>query len=397
LARWVYLANIRLPSERANAVHVLNQCQALIQAGEEVDLLLARRLVASPEAGKLSDLAQSMGLELLPRIKALPCLDLTWWADRLPEKPSLLIFYLQHLTFLALALVVVFLKPPGRLHTREVFLPLLGGWLLKLQGVRLSLELHDFPRSRFGLWIHRHSLRQVDGLVVISQGLAREVRASDLKPRRLLVLPDAVSDRFFNTCGSRPGLRRRLSLPQDGPLVLYAGGLYWAWKGVATLIKAQQFLDDRAWLVVVGGSPQAHQAHELKTLAESMGLKRVILTGFVPPAEVPAFLQAADVLVLPNSAKAEISRSYTSPLKLFEYLASSRPVVASDLPSLREVLIHGVNAWLVRPDDPAALAAGITTLLDAPDFGRKLADRGQKTALDNTWYRRARQLIDLAA
>ena len=67
---------------------------------------------------------------------------------------------------------------------------------------------------------------------------------------------------------------------------------------------------------------------------------RVTFTGLMPPAEVAARLREADVLVLPNPASA-ISSEFTSPLKLFEYMASGRPIVASDLPSLREVLRDG--------------------------------------------------------
>ena len=75
-------------------------------------------------------------------------------------------------------------------------------------------------------------------------------------------------------------------------------------------------------------------------------------TGLVPPAEVAAQLRAADVLVLPNPASA-ISSAFTSPLKLFEYMAAGRPIVATDLPSMREVLHAEENALLVEPGNAA--------------------------------------------
>jgi len=165
---------------------------------------------------------------------------------------------------------------------------------------------------------------------------------------------------------------------------------------VRTLIEAHRITGERAWLVIVGGSPQRRHLEELKVLVASLGLRRVILTGFVPPVQVPAYLQAADLLALPNSGAAEISRLYTSPLKLFEYLASGRPVIASDLPSIREILTHGLNGWLVPPDDPPALAAGITTLLDAPDLGSALARQGRAIARQHTWLKRAEGLMELA-
>jgi len=98
------------------------------------------------------------------------------------------------------------------------------------------------------------------------------------------------------------------------------------------------------------------------------------------------------VLVLPNSAQEPISREYTSPLKLFEYMAAGRPIVASDLPSLREVLSHSHNAWLVPPDDPAALAGALCTVRDDPALGSRLAAQASADIAAYTWDGRARRL-----
>jgi glycosyltransferase involved in cell wall biosynthesis len=114
----------------------------------------------------------------------------------------------------------------------------------------------------------------------------------------------------------------------------------------------------------------------------------------VPPADVANHLSRADILVLPNSANAVSSR-YTSPLKLFEYLAAGRPIVASDLPALREVLRDGINALLVPADDPAALAASLLRLIQ----DRPLAARLARTAFDDaalySWDARAARLESL--
>ena len=97
--------------------------------------------------------------------------------------------------------------------------------------------------------------------------------------------------------------------------------------------------------------------------------------------------------MLPNTAQAAISREHTSPLKLFEYMAAGRPIVASDLPSLREVLRHGDNAWLVQPDDPAALAQGIQHLLAEPALAARLAAQAQEEVQAYTWEQRAERIL----
>ena len=397
MADWAVVANIRVPSERADAVQVLNQCQALLGQGHRVTLYCAWRLFKSPEAQRMGDLKAAYGIGRLPMIIQVPCLDLTRIADRLDDEGLLsrIIFYLQHLSFLLLALLILLCTRPGAVLTREIHLAFLGGGLLRRARVRVVAELHNFPQTARGERLLRSALARVDGLAVISHGLAKRFGEAGLALARMEVLPDAVSERFFQDLGPRERLREELGLPLEGPLVLYAGGLYYAWKGVAALLRAQAESGERACLAIVGGSPVAGPVEELKGLARELGLKRVVFCGWVPPAQVPAHLQAADILVLPNSAGAEISRSYTSPLKLFEYLASGRPVIASDLPSLREVLDED-NALLVRPDDPAALGEAILRLADDPALADRLARRGRETARRYTWAARARGLSRLA-
>jgi glycosyltransferase involved in cell wall biosynthesis len=102
-------------------------------------------------------------------------------------------------------------------------------------------------------------------------------------------------------------------------------------------------------------------------------------------------LRRADILALPNPPTG-ISGAYTSPLKLFEYLAAGRPIVASDLPAIREVLQDEGPAVLVAPGDAQALAAAITRIAADPVFGQRLARAAYAAAGDYTWERRAERL-----
>ena len=102
-------------------------------------------------------------------------------------------------------------------------------------------------------------------------------------------------------------------------------------------------------------------------------MRNVRVVGHRPPAEARRYLAAADVAVIPLSGATIIAREHTSPLKMFEYMAAGVPIVASDLPSLREVLRHEHNALLVPPDDNAALAAAIERLLGDHELAARLA------------------------
>jgi glycosyltransferase involved in cell wall biosynthesis len=115
------------------------------------------------------------------------------------------------------------------------------------------------------------------------------------------------------------------------------------------------------------------------------------ITGLVPPADVSRRLAAASVLVLPNTASA-ISERYTSPLKLFEYLMLGRPIIASDLASIREVLDDGRTALLVPPGDAAALAAAIVRVRDDATLAAGLAANAAVLSAQYTWAARAGRL-----
>ena len=149
--------------------------------------------------------------------------------------------------------------------------------------------------------------------------------------------------------------------------------------------------------MIVGGHEKEPDLARVKALAERLHCAaRMTFTGLLPPSEVAARLRGADVVALPNPASA-ISSTFTSPLKLFEYMVSGRPIVASDLPAVREILRDGENALLVEPGNPEALAAGIRRIRNDAALGRRLAAQAMLDAGQYTWARRAERLEALFA
>ncbi len=224
-----------------------------------------------------------------------------------------------------------------------------------------------------------------EGYVAITHGLAQ-----DLEPRfgarpRIAVIPDGVRLEPGNTAGpgGPPAAGRR-------PVVAYAGHLY-AWKGVDVLLEALAGVPEADGLIV-GGHEREPDLARTREVVERLAIAgRVTFTGRVDPPRVRELLAAAAVLVLPNPESA-ISSRFTSPLKLFEYMAAGRPIVASDLPAIREVLTPDVHAVLVAPGNAAALAAGIRRVLSDPALGARLGSAAASAALDYTWDRRAERL-----
>jgi glycosyltransferase involved in cell wall biosynthesis len=224
-----------------------------------------------------------------------------------------------------------------------------------------------------------------EGYVTITRGLAEALEERFGARARVSVIPDGV--RLTPDAG---GSGNDLAPPAGRPVVAYAGHLY-AWKGVDVLLEALAALPEVDGLIV-GGHEREPDLARTQALARTLGVsERVTFAGRVDPPRVRAMLAGAAVLALPNPASA-ISSRFTSPLKLFEYMAAGRPIVASDLPALREVLTPDVHAVLVPPGHPLALAGGIRRVLSDPAFGARLGSAAAAAALEYTWDRRAERL-----
>ena len=133
---------------------------------------------------------------------------------------------------------------------------------------------------------------------------------------------------------------------------------------------------------------------EYLKLADSAGISRKMLkfVDRVPNREVPLWLNALDVAVMPFP-ETEHYKYFISPLKLFEYMAAGVPIVASDLPSIRDILQHDKNAWLVPPGNSDSLGQAILTLLRDPDRATRLAKTAKEEVRHYTWKKRAQGIL----
>jgi glycosyltransferase involved in cell wall biosynthesis len=229
----------------------------------------------------------------------------------------------------------------------------------------------------------RPSLR---AFVTVTDALRDDWIAAGVPAARIHVWPDAVDLERFQALPPASEARAQLGLTHEGSLVVYCGHFYPA-KGVPCLVDAGRLLP-KATLLLVGGWPEDIE----RMRAEARGCETIHFTGFVANERVPLHLAAADVLVLPNSARTREAHT-TSPLKLFEYMAARRPIVATRIPAFEGLLRHGANAWLVAPDSPEALAGGIERVLAAPSLAAEIAEQAWRDVQKFTWKRRAAEIL----
>jgi glycosyltransferase involved in cell wall biosynthesis len=221
---------------------------------------------------------------------------------------------------------------------------------------------------------------------VLTKYLCEQLKERGIDEARIVIAPDATDVSRFFVSDDKESCRERMGLPHGKDIVLYAGHLY-EWKGADVLLEVARHMKGVVF-VFVGGTKDDLQ----KFKQEAARLDTVLIVGHRPHAEMPAYMRAADVLVLPNSAKEKISSHHTSPLKLFEYMASGTPIVASDLPSITEILSSD-SATLVSPDNPKALAEGIREVLADKEGSQKRARRAQEVVQGYTWDKRAKTIL----
>ncbi len=382
--RLAYITNNRLPSEKANAFQIAQMCSALASQGADVTLFYpARRNLKKFEGVDLFDYYK---LPCNFKLRPIPCVDLFHLSggNAVVEQP---IFLLQTATF-ALSLIQALRNESFDVYyARDIFV--LGAILAAFRKLkkRMFFEAHTFPESKFGREWQRRVVKRSGGVISISSALADQYLGFGISPHNILIAPDAVDIKRYEGL-TKEEAREKLKIKDQG-LVVYTGHLY-EWKGASVFAEAASQLENVRALIVGGTEGDVRR---LRSEVNQRGWKNVEVIGYVAPDQIPVYQVAADVVVLPNSAKSEISRLHTSPLKLFEYMASGTPIVASDLPSLREVLRDNENAILVEADNVNALANGIKLLLNDRLLADRLAATAHKEVEALTWAARAESVI----
>jgi glycosyltransferase involved in cell wall biosynthesis len=242
------------------------------------------------------------------------------------------------------------------------------------------------------------NLRAADLIVVVSDAMREELLGRGIDEARILVNPNGVDpDRYSPDVDGRP-VRERLGIGDEA--VIGFIGTFGRWHGAeklavafGTLLEGHPDLAGRVRLLMIGdgeGLPATRRIIE-----EGGHADKAIFAGRVPQAEGPGYLAACDVLVSPHVPNPDGSRFFGSPTKLFEYMAMGKPIVASRLEQIGEVLEDGVTALLVQPGDTDALAAAMARLIRDPALGRRLGMASRAAAVErHTWRQHTARILE---
>lgn len=374
-----YVAYSPLDLQSANSIQTFNTCRSLAA------LMGGDLTVIVPKFGPGED------------NPPFPCVKI----PRIPINKLSRLFktalwsYLERTVYAWLAAFYVRFHRTDVVYSRDV---ICSYWLVAF-GVPVVYEIHDLESRhpskikgpRLSKWLARideRTLRGARAVVSLTQTFKAELSATGWKaPKDIFVVPDAYDEAVYYP-RSQAEARASLNLPVDAMLIGYAG-LTFAYRRLDLILEALKLLDNpNAFALVIGG--RASEVIELERQARELGIDgQVLWRDREPPEATARDLSAADILVIPDT----VTDSTASPLKMFEYMALGRAIVAVDRPALREILLPG-SAEFFRPGEAQDFARALRVVAESVECRRALAERAQECVRDYTYPRRAARIVE---
>lgn len=365
--RLLFVANSRIPTERAMGTAIMKQCEAFARRGIDVELVVPRRENTVRDDPFVYHHVEKKFTITYLRSFDVPVLDLVH-----------LRFFVQKLSFFVRLFFYVRQSDADIVYSRE---PELVGMLLTNKDIVVEVH-HMYGLSMFG----RFLLSRCTGIIAITRALRDDiVKAFYVPYTKMHVAPSGVDSTLFKESAGKEEAKRALGIATTKPVVLYTGSLE-TWKGYETFLHASLMLKEEVQCVIIGGN-------EAQVARLRPAYPDVIFLGFLPQQIIFRNQKAADVLVVPNTGKELISARHTSPLKVFEYMASGVPIVASRTDAISEIL-SAKNAILVDPDSPEALARGILHAIENTAHSDTIAQQARKDVLHYDWSVRTESIVN---
>lgn len=371
-----YVVNARIPTEKAHGLNVMTMCKNFSELGHEVELVVPQR--------KNSIQNDPFDFYDVPKnftIKFLPSLDLFNFEKQIGK----VAFFIQFFTFFFSAFLKILFSERKVIYTRNHQFAYLSFF-----GKKVFFECHSLPRkTRLFVFL----CKRMKGVVVVTKQIKKKMIELGISESKIMIAPDAVDLKIFDIKVSQEEAQKKLNLPRDKKLLIYTGKFKTMNmdKGISDILKALAGLDDSFVFLAVGGSKDDVSFYINK--AKQSGVeKKCIFLGHKKQKELAIYQKAADVLLMPFPGNEHFA-FYMSPIKMFEYMASKRPIIASDLPSIRDVL-NEQNSFLCLPDKSKDLAEKIEFVIKQESVAKEKFQNAYSAVKEYTWQKRAKRIIN---
>lgn len=364
-----YLSVSTIPSKAANSIHVMKICQAFAKNGHEVVLFARNSQEKIEDEYRFYDVDNCFKIEKTrwPGVRGLG---------------GLIYGYNVRKKVFDLAI-------PDLLYSRDIY----SLFLLRNLNVPFIYEAHTPPQNRVRYYLENvlFSNKNFSRLVVISDALRLEYLKNfpKVSNERMIVAHDGadIPSNDFNKSMDYYNLK-------DNKInVGYVGNLYQG-RGMEIIVKLAELMPEINFHIV-GGTENDIMFWKNKTTVSNL-----FFHGFIPNSQLRAFYINFDIMLAPYQKRVSGSGGrgdtvkWMSPLKIFEYMSFGKPIVASDLPVLREVLKDKYNCFLCKPDDIVSWQLAVSILVKDNELRRLLGQQARSHFMQNyTWKKRAQRVL----
>ncbi|MGJ3240635.1 MAG: glycosyltransferase family 4 protein [Anaerolineae bacterium] len=382
-----YISYARFPTEKAHGLQIAQNCEALADAGYAVTLWVSARK-NTPDMDTIDDIHAHYGVAHNFEIRRIASLD-GYALARGNTRVEYLAFWVHVITYCLMLLVQIRRDRADVYYSRDPYALLALSWIVPRE--QLAFEVHQFAPTRKGQQAQGIVMRRVGHTIAITPRLRQDCIAHyELDPQSILVAHDGIRQARFADMPDQSEARTRVGWSHGAFIVGYMGRLHTMGmdKGVGLLVDAVAQLEG-VTLALVGGPDDMAEQLAQRWRDQGGDPAHFLNVGTVAPREIPPHLSAFDVCAMPFPWTDHYAH-YMSPLKLFEYMASGKAILATDLPSVVDVVQHGETAYIVPPDDVQALRDGIHALQSDASLRAKLGENARQRVLaEYTWSARA--------
>ncbi len=370
----IYVGSPPLFSKGASAIHMMKMCQAMKNIGINIELIF-------PDYDRKQYIFEYYGVKERFKIKTIPFTNIPGRQVIHGFLSSIYCYFKKGSFDIVLTRNIVFTY-----------------FAVKWFGIPTIYDAHHPLVNGAARWMF-YSFKDSPNLKRFStnsKGLAEIYIKEGLDEKKLVVAHNGVDTERFDLPESPEELREELGLPADKKIICYCGNTY-SGRGIEMLISAAEKYKDLHFLVV-GGLSEDNKNYEV--IASSRNVNNFELTGFVPHTSVPKYLKASDILVIPYSGEITIkggtnAAEFTSPIKLFEYMAAGKPILSSSLPTILEILEDGRTASLFEPGEIDSFCEKLDVILGNPDYSKTLSENSSYEVLEYTWEARVKKILKI--
>ena len=373
----IYLTNARLPTEKAHGLATVKICEAFADLSYDVTVI-------SPILWRKNEGDIFSYYDIKKNFKTLKIFSI----DLIPLKFfQRVTFLIQVFSFSIISFFYILFKYKKSLNDIVFFshdhIPL---FFISFISKNIFYDIHHFPDANF---LYKRVLKCGFGFGTQTKWKAGMLKEKfGINSNKITYWPNGTDVNKFILKISQSEARKKLKLPEIQKIVLYAGSLI-SWKGVDSLVRAINFLSEDVLIYIIGSSLE--DINKFKKQFPESNNKRIIFIPFQQTNIIPIWYKSADVLVLPNTGRQKVSTYYTSPMKLFEYMASGVSIVASKILSIEEIVDDNLVTF-AEPDNPKSFANMIESVLKNENVSRNKALLSQKKSLEYTWLKRAEKI-----